>query len=75
MDKMTNKEAHELLFTLDYYDEEKDAIYYYPCDDLHGMFSDHSCNCTIEKFHKYRKQDEIDKKIEKYLEAQSYNKQ
>lgn len=65
---MTNKEAYEKLFPIGLYeyDYSKDAMYYYPCDDRHGMFYGEGCNCTTKINRKYLNQEFIDRKIAKY---------
>lgn len=71
---MTNKEAYKLLFDYPYsYDESNNSIYYYPCDDLHGTFNGHDCNCMKRLKIKYLSQNEIDERIDKYLQAQELN--
>lgn len=71
---MNNKEAYILLFGYPYtYDESKDSIYYYPCDDLHGMFSSSGCNCSTQTKREYRSQSDIDKRIATYEQAQKAN--
>ena len=71
---MTNYEAYKKFYTcLNDYDEAKDAIYYYPCDDLHSLRGGHDCNCMRHKFREYRSQDEIDERISEYEAAQITN--
>lgn len=72
---MTNEEAYDKLFSggFNYYDESKDSIYNYPCDDLHGMFSSGGCNCSTKINREYISQSDIDKKITDYEKAQQVN--
>lgn len=72
---MNNKESYTRLFSngLYYYDELTDSIYYYPCNDLHGMFGGGDCNCTTHSVRKYLSQDYINKRIANYEQSQQAN--
>ena len=72
---MTNKQVYQEIFSsrLHQYDDAADAIYYYPCDDLHGMFSGHDCNCKTRIERKYLSQEDIDSEIVNYEAIQKAN--